>query len=162
MLSSPMTPGCTSAPAARCARFHIALALVLIPASAAHAQRVPDVVVWSAGASLFAPFVAVPIKLGILRLMALKAGASRLWQISAIEWLLWFPAAFMLLRSASGSSAPVTLLALFGLVVWLHKVRVPDARWRSALLLSLPTPLLALALPFLALASVAFLESLAA
>ena len=144
--------------AARWARFLIALAVVLVPASAAHAQRIPDVAVWSAGASLFAPFVAVPVKLGIFRLMALKADAPRLWQISAIEWVLWFPSAFLLLRSDGRSSAPLTLLALFGLVVWLHKVRVPNAGWRSALLLSLPTPLLALALPFLALGSVAFLE----
>ena len=148
--------------AAKCAQFHIALALVLLFPSVAHAQRIPEVALWSAGASLFAPFVAVPVKLGILRLMALKAGASRLWQISAIEWLLWFPTAFILLRSDRSSSAPLTVLTLFGLVVWLHRVRVPDTRWRSALLLSLPTPILALVLPFMALACAVYLESLSA
>lgn len=146
--------------AARCAQFHIAFVLVLLSASAAHAQRIPEEALWSAGASLFAPFVAVPVKLGILRLMALKAGAPRLWQISAIEWVLWFPAAFLLLRSDRSSSAPLTILALFGLVVWLHRVRIASTRWSSALLLSLPTPILALVLPFLALASLGYLESL--
>lgn len=135
------------------------LALALLLPSVAHAQRVPEVVLWSAGASVFAPFVAVPVKLGILRLMALTAGTSRLWQISAIEWLLWFPAAFILFRSGRSSSAPLTVLTLFGLVVWLHRVRVPTTRWSAALLLSLPTPILALALPFLALAFAVYLES---
>ena len=148
--------------ATKCAQFHIALALVLLLPSVAHAQRVPEVAIWSAGASLFAPFVAVPVKLGILRITALNAEASRLWQISAIEWLLWFPVAFILLRSGRLSSAPQTLLALFGLVVWLHGVRLPDTRWRSAILLSLPTPTMALVLPFLALAATAYFESLVA
>jgi hypothetical protein len=148
--------------AGRCARFCIALALVLLAPSTAHAQRVPEVVIWSAGASLFAPFVAVPVKIGILRLMALKAEASRLWQISAIEWLLWFPAAYILLRYDRASSAPLIVLTLFGLVVWTHRARLPCARWRSAVLLSLPTPILALVLPLLALASAGYLESHAA
>lgn len=145
--------------AARSARFHVALVVVLLLPSVAHAQRVPEIVLWSAGASLFAPFVAVPVKLGMLRLMDMRARASRLWQISAIEWLLCFPVAVVLLRTGRSSSAPLTFLALFGLIVWLHGVRLPDSRWRSALLLSLPTPILALALPFLALIAAAYLES---
>jgi len=148
--------------AAKCAQFHVALAVVLLVPSVAQAQRIPEAAVWFAGAGLFAPFVAVPVKLGILRLMALKAETPRLWQISAIEWLLWFPAAFLLLRSGRPSSAPLTVLALFGLVAWLHRVRLPSTRWNSALLLSLPTPILALLLPLLAFVSAAYLESVTA
>ncbi len=141
-------------------RFLIAFALVLLSASAAHAQKVPEIMIWSVGASLLAPIVAVPAKLGIVRLLALRAAAARLWSICSIEWALWFPIAFILLRSGRSSSAPLILLAIFSSVVWIHRVRVANASWRSALLLSLPTPILALALPFLAFASAAFLESL--
>ena len=143
-------------------QFPVALALVLLSASVAHAQRVPELVVWSAGASLLAPFVAVPVKLGILRLLALEAGASRLWSISAIEWVLWFPVAVILLRSVRSSSVPLIVLALFASVVWLHRARVNNARWSSAVFLSLPTPVLAIALPFLAFGFAVFLRSLAA
>jgi len=145
--------------AARWTRFHVGLVVVLLLPSVAHAQRVPEVVLWSAGASLFAPFVAVPVKLGLLRLMDMRTGVSRLWQISAVEWLLCFPVAVILLRTGRSSSAPLTVLALFGLIVWLHGVRLPDSRWRSALLLSLPTPILALVLPLLALIAAGYLES---
>lgn len=148
--------------AAKRARFRIALVLVLFSASEAHAQRIPDVAIWSAGAGLLAPLAAVPIKLGILRLMALGPGASRLWQIAAIEWVLWFPAAFIALRSEQPSSVPLTILALFGLATWLHKVRVAGARWRSALILSLPTPVLAVLLPLVVLASASWWEALVA
>ena len=143
-------------------RIVVTFALVLFWASAAHAQRIPDEFIWFAGASLFAPVVAVPIKLGILRLLHLEAGWSRLWAISAIEWLLWFPAAFILLRSGRSSSAPLTVLTLFGLVVWLHRVRVANTSWSSALYMALPTPILAIALPFLAFVLHAFLDRLAA
>ena len=71
--------------APRWIRFLIALALVLLSASAAHAQKVPEFVIWSAGASLLAPIVAVPVKLGIVRLLALRATAARFWSICAIE-----------------------------------------------------------------------------
>jgi hypothetical protein len=54
-------------------RFLAPLGLLLFSASEAHAQRIPEVVLWSAGASLFAPFVAVPIKRGILRFLVLEA-----------------------------------------------------------------------------------------
>ncbi len=69
-------------------RFLVLLALVLVPASGAHAQRIPEVVIWCAGASLLAPFAAVPIKFGIVRLLALEVGSSRLWVISVVEWAL--------------------------------------------------------------------------
>ena len=144
------------------ARFFIALAFVSLAASPAHAQRVPEIVVWSAGASLFAPFVAVPIKVALLRLLRLELGGSRLWFLSAIEWVLWFPAAFLLLRSGRQSSFPLILAFLFASAAWLHKARVANAPWSSAVFLALPTPLLALALPFLAFCTAAFLESISA
>jgi len=134
-------------------------ALVLFSASAAHAQRIPDEFIWLAGASLFAPFVAVPIKLGISRLLKLEAGCSRLLAIGAIEWLVWFPLSFVVLRFGRPSSAPVVVLALFAAAAWVHKVRLVNTSWRSALFLSLLTPALALSLPFLAFAVAVFLES---
>jgi hypothetical protein len=137
------------------------LGLILLSASEAHAQRVPEFVLWSAGASLFAPFVAVLVKRGILRLLALEAKMSRLWSISAIEWVLWFPVAFIVLRSGRSSSAPVILLALFALAVWFHRELVAKTRWGSALVLSLVTPVVALLLPFVALVFVAFVEKVA-
>ena len=140
-------------------RLLLPLALVLFPATAAHAQRVPDFVLWCAGSSLFAPFLAVPVKLGILRLLALKVAGSRLWMISAIEWVIWFPVGFVVLRYA-GSSPPVVVLLLFASVVWLHRIRVANAPWSSALYLSLPTPVVAIALPFLAFVLHQFLERL--
>jgi hypothetical protein len=48
------------------------------------------------------------------------------------------------------------------LATWLHKVRVAGARWRSALILSLPTPVLAALLPLVALASASWWETLVA
>jgi hypothetical protein len=125
-------------------------ALSFFIASPAHAQRIPDEFIWFAGSSLFAPFIAVPIKLGILRLLKLKDGCCRLWFISAIEWLLWFPLPFVVLRYGRPSSAPMIVLALFASVVWVHKTRLANTSWRSAFSLSLPTPVLALSLPFLA------------
>ena len=140
-------------------RFLAPPALFLFTTSPAHAQRIPDEFVWFAGASLFAPFVAIPIKLGILRLQNEEAGCSRLWIISAIEWLLWFPVGFMVLRFERYSSAPTLVLALFASVGWVLKSRLANASWRSALLLSLPTPVLALSLPFLAFWLTAYLIS---
>ena len=139
-------------------RFLAPAGLVLFSASAAHAQRIPEVVVWSAGAGLFAPFVAVPVKLGVLRLRDLEASA-RLWSTSALEWLLWFPLGFALLRF--GRSPPLGVVVLLALAVWLNKARTPGASWLSALFLSMPTPVLALLLPFLAFAATVLVESLA-
>jgi hypothetical protein len=134
-------------------------ALVLFSASAAHAQRIPDEFIWFAGASLFAPFVAVPIKLGVSRLLKIEAGCSRLLAIGAIEWLVWFPLSFVVLRFGRSSSAPLVVLALFATAAWVHRARLTDASWRAALLLSLLTPVLALSLPFLAFGVTAFLMS---
>jgi hypothetical protein len=141
-------------------RFLAPFALALFVANPAHAQRVPDEFIWFAGTSLLAPFGAIPIKLGILRLSKLEAGCSLLWSISAIEWLLWFPLAFVVVRYGRPSSAPMMVLALFATVVWVHRTRLAKATWRSALFLSLPTPVLALSLPFLAFSIAVFLDSL--
>jgi hypothetical protein len=140
-------------------RFVLALLAMLFWAGAAHAQQIPEFVVWSAGAALFAPFVAVPIKLGLLRLLAFSVDPSRLWAIAAIEWLLWFPLAFLVLRSGRSGGLPMTLLALLFAAVWLHRVRIPTERWAFAFWLALPTPLLALALPFAAIGAVMLAES---
>jgi hypothetical protein len=131
-------------------RFLAPLTLVLFSASTAHAQRIPNEFIWFAGTSLFAPFVAIPIKLGILRLLKQKAACSRLWSISAIEFLLWFPIGYFALRFGRSTSAPVIVLALFASVVWAHTAFLANTSWRSAFFLSLPTPVVALLLPFLA------------
>jgi len=141
-------------------RFLAALTLVLFSASAAHAQRVPQEFLWFAGTGLFAPFVAIPLKLGILRLLKLNAGCSRLWSISAIEWLLWFPISFVVLWSGRPFSAPLIVLALLASAAWVHRARLGNASWRCAVLLSLLTPVLALSLPFLAFGCAVFLNSL--
>ena len=128
-------------------------------ASPAHAQRVPDEFVWFAGTSLLAPFAAIPIKLGILRLVHLEAGWARLWSISAIEWLIWFPVGFAVLRYGRSSSAPLMALSLFALIAWIHTKRLTNASWRHAVILSLPTPVTALLLPFLAFEIAVFIDS---
>ena len=125
-------------------------ALLVVPVSDAYAQRIPIIYLWFAGAGLFAPFVAVPVKLGILRLMHLKVSPSRVWILSAIEWVLWFPLVFIMLRAGNPVGVPFVLPVILALVVWVHKESVANMSLRSALLLSLPTPILAIALPFLA------------
>jgi hypothetical protein len=124
--------------------------LLVVPVSDAYAQRIPTIYLWFAGAGLFAPFVAVPVKLGMLRLMHLEVGTSRMWILGAIEWVLWFPLVFIMLRYGSPVGVPLVLPVVLALVVWVHKQGVVNISLRSALLLSLPTPILAMALPFLA------------
>lgn len=143
-------------------QFLVPLVWTLFSADAAHAQRIPESYIWFAGASLFAPFVAVPIKMVALRLLALEVPTSRLWSLSAMEWVLWFPIAVILLQSHGMYSVPLTVMVLFAAAAWLHKVRLIHAPWGSAILLSLSTPILAVALPFLAFAAAAFVDSLGA
>ena len=126
-------------------------AMLMVSASEAYAQRIPMIVIWSAGVGLFAPFVAVPVKLGILRLMHLQVRSSRLWFLCAAEWVLWFPVAFIMFRYGRSVAVPLVLPVVLALVVWVHKESVANSSWRSALLLCLPTPILALLLPGLAL-----------
>ena len=128
----------------------LTMALLLVSANDAYAQRIPLIYLWFAGASLFAPFVAIPVKLGLLRLMHLRVGISRVWFLSAVEWVLWFPLVFIMLRFGSPVGVPLVLPVVLALVVWVHKESVANASLRSALLLSLPTPILAVTLPFLA------------
>jgi hypothetical protein len=125
-------------------------AILLVSVNEAYAQRIPLIFVWCVGASIFAPFVAVPVKLGILRLMHLQVSVSRIWILCAAEWLLWFPVAFIMFRAGRPVAVPLVLPVVLALVVWVHKESLANASWRSALLLSLPTVLLAIALPFLA------------
>jgi hypothetical protein len=139
--------------ASRLVLFLFVPALLLVPASEAYAQRIPLIFVWCAGAGLFAPFVAVPVKLGILRLMHMQVGSSRLWLLCLAEWVLWFPIAFFMFRTGRPVAVPFVLPVVLALVVWAHKESIPNASWRSAILLSLPTPILALLLPFLAIIS---------
>lgn len=82
--------------------------------------------------------------------MHLKVSPSRVWILSAIEWVLWFPLVFIMLRAGSPVGVPFVLPVILALVVWVHKESVANMSLRSALLLSLPTPILAIALPFLA------------
>lgn len=128
----------------------LTMALFLVSANDAYAQRIPIIYLWFAGAGLFAPFVAIPVKLGIVRLMHLKVGISRMWFLSAVEWALWFPLAFIMLRFGSPVGVPLVLPVVLALVVWVHKESVANASFRSALLLSLPTLILAATLPILA------------
>lgn len=125
-------------------------ALLLVFAGDAYAQRIPIIYLWFAGTGLFAPFVAVSVKLGILRLIHLKVGISRVWFLSAAEWVLWFPLVFIMLRSGRPVAVPLVLPVVLALVVWIHKESLANTSLRSALLLSLPTPILAIALPFVA------------
>jgi hypothetical protein len=132
--------------------------ILLISANEAYAQRIPLIFVWCAAAGLFAPFLAVPVKLGILRFMHLPAPVSRLWILSAAEWLLWFPVAFIMFRAGRPVAVPLVLPVVLVLVVWLHKESLANTSWRSAIFLSLPTPVLALLLPFLAFVSLPLFE----
>lgn len=144
--------------ASRWIPFLIVPAFLLVSANEAYAQRIPLIFIWCAGASIFAPFVAVPLKLGILRLMHLQVGSSRVWLLCAAEWVVWFPVAFIMFRSGRPVAIPLVLPVVLALVVWVHKESVANVSWRSALLLSIPTPILALLLPILAFVSLPLFE----
>jgi len=116
----------------------LTMALFLVSSSDAYAQRIPTIYLWFAGAGLLAPFVAIPVKLGILRLMHLKVGISRMWFLSAVEWVLWFPLAFIMLRFGSPVGVPLVLPVVLALVVWVHKESVANASLRRRLLTCLP------------------------
>jgi hypothetical protein len=144
--------------ASRWIPFLIVPAFLLVSANEAYAQRIPLIFIWCAGASIFAPFVAVPVKLGILRLMHLQVGSSRVWLLCAAEWVLWFPVAFIMFRSGRPVAIPLVLPVVLALVVWVHKESLANVSWRSALVLSIPTPILALLLPILAFVSLPLFE----
>lgn len=139
-------------------RFLVTLALFLLWSSVAHAQRIPLILVGIAGTGLLAPFVAVPFKIIILRLLSAEATGRRLWFISAIEWVLWFPVAGFTVLSGGPPILLLVLPLLLALSIWLHRERVNNASWGNALLLSLPTPILAVAIPSLAFVSAPLLE----
>jgi hypothetical protein len=118
--------------------------------------------VWSAGAGLLAPFIAVPIKVGLVRFSKVDAASFRPWSLSVIEWAIWFPAAVVLLRSSDTNLLPVVVPALFAVSTWLHRSWAANASWAIAIFLSLITPILVVALPLLAFGAIAYLQSLAA
>jgi len=134
-------------PAHKWGGLHISLALFLLWSSEAHAQRIPLILVGIAGTSLLAPFVAVPVKLVILRFLTAETAALRLWFISAMEWLLWFPVTVIIVLSTDSFAVPLVVPLMLASVAWLHRKCVDNASWGSALLLSLPTPILAAAIP---------------
>ena len=139
-------------------RFLVALVAFLLWSSEAHAQRIPVILVGIAGTGLLAPFVALPFKILILRLMSAEATGRRLWLISAIEWLLWFPAVGYTVLAGGPPVVLLVLPLLLALSMWLHRARVNNASWGNALLLSLPTPILAAALPSLVFVSAPLFE----
>lgn len=131
-------------------RLAVPFCITLLWASDAQAQKIPIEAVWSAGTGLFAPFIAVPIKVALARLSRVNAANFRFWSLSLLEWIIWFPVAFVFLRSSDANLIPVVLPVLLGLSIWLHRSRLDDAPWPFALLLALLTPVLAVALPVLA------------
>lgn len=153
-----MLVGRTDFRAHKLGRFLVTLAVFLLWSSAAHAQRIPLILVGIAGTSLLAPFVAVPVKFVVLRLLTAAAAASRLWVISAIEWLLWFPVTVIAVLSSGPFAVPFVVPLLLATAVWLHRERMDNCSWGSALVLSLLTPILAVAIPSLAFVSAPLLE----
>ena len=100
----------------------------------------------------------MPFKSLILRFLSAEATGRRLWLIAAIEWALWFPVVGYTVLAGGPPVLPLVLPLLLALSMWLHRSRVNNASWGNALVLSLPTPLLAVALPSLAFVSVPLLE----
>lgn len=112
-----------------------------------HAQEIPDDVVLSVGAGLLGPIVAVPVKFGIARLLGTGIRASRLLALCAVEWFLWFPFGFILVRIAGVFFGPFALLLLS---VWMHW-RFTSAESRTVRhvigpVLALPAPALSVLL----------------
>jgi len=118
--------------------------------------------VWSAGLGLLAPFIAVPIKVGIVRLSKAEAASFRAWSLGLIEWVIWFPAAFVLLRLSDANLLFVVVPALLAVSIWLHRSWTANASWTVTIFLCLITPLLIVVLPLLAFGTMAYVQSLAA
>jgi hypothetical protein len=136
--------------------------VVLLWADAVQAQRVPIEAVWAAGFGLIAPFVAVPIKVGILRVFKVDAANVRLWLLGLIEWVLWFPVAFVLLQLSDANLLPVVIPILLVVSAWLHRSWIAKASWTIAIFLCLITPVLIVGLPSLAFVTMAYVQSGAA
>ena len=136
--------------------------VALLWANAAHAQRIPEEVVWSVGFGLLAPFIGVPIKVRIVRLSKAEAAGLRPWVFGLIEWVIWFPVAFVLLQWSDANLFFVVVPVLLAVSIWLHRSWTTKASWTIAILLCLVTPVLIVVLPVLALATIAYVQSLAA
>jgi len=143
-------------------RLIMTLCLTLLWVSNAHAQRIPIELVWSATTALVAPVIAVPIKIGLIRVSKIELSDFRPWSLSLVEWIIWFPIAFALVQLSDSNLIPVVIPALYALSTWLHKFWTNNASWQFAILLSLITPALALLFPLLAVLTIGFLQSLSA
>lgn len=143
-------------------RFAARLMAALLWANSVYAQRIPIEAVWSAGFGLFAPFIAVPIKIAIVRLSKVEAASLRPWSLGLIEWVIWFPVAFVLLQLSDANLLLLVVPALLAVSIWLHRSWTAKASWPIAILLCLITPLLIVALPLLAFGTMAYVQSLAA
>lgn len=143
-------------------RFAVWLGVSLLWATDAHAQRIPIEAVWSAGVGLFAPFIAVPIKIAVVRLSNVEAASFRPWSLGLVEWAIWFPAAFVILRSSDANLIPVVVPAVLAVSIWFHRSWTVKVSWTIAILLCLITPLLIVALPLLAFGTMVYLQSFAA
>lgn|GEM_PF-3104875 len=141
-------------------RLTIPLGVTLLWAKNADAQRIPIELVGSAATALVAPFIAVPIKIGMIRLSKIELMDFRPWSLSLVEWILWFPAAFFLLQLSDSNLIPVVIPAIYALSTWLHKSRAAKISWRFAILLSVVTPVLAVLIPLVTVVTIAFLQSL--
>ena len=135
--------------------------VVLFWADAAHAQRIPIEFVWSAGLGLIAPFIAVPIKVGIIRLSKGDLAGFRPWILSLIEWVMWFPVGFILLRMSDANLVLVVVPALLAASIWLHRTWATNSSWAIVVVLCFVTPLMIVALPLLAVVTIAYVQSLA-
>ncbi len=119
--------------------------ILLVAPTVVYAQKIPDSVILSVGAGLLAPAIAVPVKLGIARLFGTVTRPSKLWILCLIEWLLWFPVGFIVVRIGGIGFGLFSLLAFSA---WLHRAPTPMRgrfeRYAIGLALALPTPVLAL------------------
>ncbi len=146
----------------RACRFSACLVVALFWTDDAHAQRIPVEFVWSAGLGLLAPFIAVPIKVGIIRLFKGDLAGFRPWILSLIEWVIWFPVGFVLLRMSDANLVLMVVPALLALSGWLHRTWIANSSWTIAVLLCFVTPLMIVALPLLAVVTIAYVQSLLA
>jgi len=142
-------------------RFAARLTLALLWVNDVHAQRIPIEAVWSVGLGLLAPFIAVPIKMGIVRLSRAETKKFRPWFFSAIEWVIWFPVAFVLLQLSDANLLLVVVPALLAVSLWLHRSWTANNSWAIAAVLCVITPALIVALPLVAFGTMAFVQSLA-
>ena len=144
------------------------VAALMLVSAPAHAQKIPDVFVGALGAILLAPILAVPVKLGVARLVHAPIPVTRVWALCLVEWFLWIPGAFVVVRLIGFPGAGFGILGLLGISAWLHRKSAlassgtGHATLAIGALLAALTPAIAIALPMSVLGVSAFLASLAA